>query len=140
MTEPLPRNRSMQAAAVIPVLHYPNVTEAVAWLVGTFGFAERMRIGTHRVQMTTPAGGAIVVAQGPESMKPAGSSVMVRVVDVDAHHETARSHGAEIVRGPETHVYGERQYTARDVGGHVWTFSQSVADVEAAEWGGNVVG
>jgi hypothetical protein len=32
--------------------------------------------------------------------------------------------------------YGERQYTAEDLGGHRWTFSQSIADVAPEEWGG----
>jgi hypothetical protein len=33
-------------------------------------------------------------------------------------------------------VYGERQYTCEDPGGHRWTFSQSIADLEPEEWGG----
>jgi hypothetical protein len=30
----------------------------------------------------------------------------------------------------------ERQYTAEDLGGHRWTFAQSIADVAPEEWGG----
>ena len=45
-------NRSMPSAVVIPVLIYPDVREAVAWLSGAFGFVERLQIGeSHRSQM-----------------------------------------------------------------------------------------
>lgn len=37
-------NRSMPDSAVIPVLHYPEVPQAVAWLGRAFGFSERLRI------------------------------------------------------------------------------------------------
>jgi hypothetical protein len=36
----------------------------------------------------------------------------------------------------ETHPFGERQYTAADPGGHVWTVSQTIADVDPRDWGG----
>lgn len=46
-------NRSVPAATVIPVLIYPDVREAVAWLTAAFGFVERLRIGeNHRSQWT----------------------------------------------------------------------------------------
>jgi uncharacterized glyoxalase superfamily protein PhnB len=64
------------------------------------------------------------------------SSVMVRVVDLDGHHERAEQHGARIVQPPADYPYGERQYTAEDLGGHMWTFSESIADVAPEEWGG----
>ncbi len=33
----------------------------------------------------------------------------------------------------------ERQYSALDIGGHRWTFSQSVVDSDPASWGGELV-
>jgi len=36
---------------------------------------------------------------------------------------------------PTDYPYGERQYSAEDLGGHRWTFSQSIADVDPASWG-----
>jgi hypothetical protein len=36
-------------------------------------------------------------------------------------------------------LYGERQYSAQDPGGHRSTFSQSIADVDPADWGGTLV-
>ena len=36
------QNRSMPASTVIPVLAYPSVPEAVAWLSAAFGFTLRL--------------------------------------------------------------------------------------------------
>ena len=65
---------------------------------------------------------------------------MIRVADVDAHCARARTHGARIVNPPTDYPYGERQYTALDPSGRAWTFSQSIADVDPASWGGDFRG
>jgi uncharacterized glyoxalase superfamily protein PhnB len=62
-------------------------------------------------------------------------SMMVRIDDVDAHMKHAAEFGARILARPTDFPYGERQYTAEDAGGHVWTFSQTLADVDPATWG-----
>jgi uncharacterized glyoxalase superfamily protein PhnB len=67
-----------------------------------------------------------------------GHGVLVRVEDADAHHQRAAGAGARITSPPTDYPYGERQYTAEDPGGHVWTFSQSIADVDPADWGGEL--
>ncbi len=132
-------NRSIPAATVIPVLSYPDVNEAAAWLCGAFGFSVRLRIGDHRVQLNV-GDGAVVVRElrsnEASGALGAGHSVMIRVEDADAHCKRAKEHGARILLEPETHPFGERQYTAHDPAGHAWTFSQSVADVHPEEWGG----
>jgi uncharacterized glyoxalase superfamily protein PhnB len=132
----------MPNSTVIPVLIYPDVREAVAWLTEAFGFTERLQIGdNHRSQMTVPGGGAVVAADARGSRRPpregeSTSSVMIRVEDADAHCERARDHGANIVDEPADHVYGERQYTAVDPWGHVWTFTETIADADPASFGG----
>jgi uncharacterized glyoxalase superfamily protein PhnB len=115
------------------VLAYADVVEATEWLCRAFGFRVRLRIGEHRAQLMY-GDGAVVVTQGDGH--PVGHSVHVRVEDVDAHHERAASCGARIISPPADYPYGERQYTAEDVGGHRWTFSQSIADVDPSDWGG----
>jgi hypothetical protein len=61
-------NRSIPAATVIPVLIYPDVREAVAWLSAAFGFIERVRIGeNHRAQLRF-GDGAVIVGWGGESV------------------------------------------------------------------------
>jgi uncharacterized glyoxalase superfamily protein PhnB len=125
-------NRSMPKGAVIPVLAYEDVGEAVMWLCETFGFTERWRVGDHRAQLAV-GDGAIAVTKGEAS---AEASVMVRVEDADRHHEHAKRRGAQILQPPTDYPYGERQYTVEDLAGHQWTFSQSIADVAPEEWGG----
>ena len=123
------KNRSMPDSGVIPVLAYPDVNAAVDWLCRAFGFTVRLRIGNHRVQLNAGTG-AVVVAQGPGR-----SAVMVRVADVDAHYQRTLAAGIPVAGVPATYPFGERQYSAEDLGHHVWTFSESVADVDPAEWG-----
>jgi uncharacterized glyoxalase superfamily protein PhnB len=63
---------------------------------------------------------------------------MVRVDGVDAHCARALAHGAEVLRPPTDDPYGERQYIGGRLRRHSWTFSQSIADVNPASWGGTV--
>jgi uncharacterized glyoxalase superfamily protein PhnB len=138
-------NRSIPAATVIPDLIYPDVREAVGWLCAAFGFAERVRIGEdHRSQLRV-GDGAVIVADVRDDRRPPRQgevthSVMVRVDDARAHCERAREHGARILAEPTDFPYGERQYTAEDLAGHQWTFTETLADVAPEEWGGTSVG
>jgi uncharacterized glyoxalase superfamily protein PhnB len=129
-------NRSVPAATVIPVLAYPDVREAVDWLCEAFGFRERLRIASHRAQLVL-GDGAVIVTERQGAAEPA--LVHVRVEDADRHCEHAVAAGARLVSPPAEYPYGERQYTAEDPGGHRWTFSQSVEDVDPASWGGTLV-
>ena len=126
-------NRSVPDAAVIPVLIYPDIVAASDWLCAAFGLRERLRIGTHRAQLSY-AGGAVIVAEGRPA--PDGSHVMLRVEDADAHRARAAAHGAAIVSEPTDFPFGERQYAATDLIGRRWVFTQSVADVDPADFGG----
>jgi uncharacterized glyoxalase superfamily protein PhnB len=71
---------------------------------------------------------------------PSPANVLVRVPDAAAHHERAAAAGARIISEPTDFPYGERQYNAEDSGGHLWTFSESIADVDPAQWGGTLKG
>ena len=133
-------NRSIPQAVVIPEIAYPDVGEALAWLCRVFGFRERLIIASHRAQLSFGESGAIVVTQAP-AQPPHESriSIMVRVEDLQLHHANAQRNGADIIRAPADYPYGERQYTARDFAGHIWTFTQTLADVDPARWGGRLV-
>jgi uncharacterized glyoxalase superfamily protein PhnB len=131
------QNRSMPSCSVIPVLGYPNVQEAIDWLCRTFGFALRLQIADHRAQLKV-GGGCLVITRRDPSEKACRCTVMVRVEDLDRHYERALTFGARILAAPEDHPYGERQYSAEDFAGHLWTFSQSIADVSPEDWGGSV--
>jgi uncharacterized glyoxalase superfamily protein PhnB len=123
----------MPASTVIPVLVYEDVAAAAEWLCDTFGFRLRWRAGGHRAQLAV-GDGAVAITEQRGGSRP--GEVMVRIDDVDGHYEHARERGAQIVQGPADYPYGERQYTTVDLGGHHWTFSQTIADVAPEEWGG----
>lgn len=133
------RNRSIPASTVIPVLGYADVAQAAEWLCNAFGFRERLRIGGHRIQLLYGDGAIVITDAGPERSTQATYSVMVRVTDADAHVAQAQAAGAKVLGPPVSYPYGERQYSAIDPGGHVWTFSESIDDVDPASWGGEWV-
>ena len=131
------RNRSIPDAAVIPELGYADVPAAAEWLCDRFGFRERLRIASHRIQLLI-GDGAVVVTERASGAGRADSahSVLVRIEDADAHHAKALAAGVRIIRPPQSHPFGERQYTAEDFEGHIWTFSQTIDDIDPASWGG----
>src|SRR5487761_1393992 len=110
-------NRTSPPATVVPVLSYPDVRAAVAWLSAAFGFVERTRIGeSHRAQLSIGADGAMIVAErrGEKEAQDDGMThlIRVRVEDVSAQFERARAHGARVLEPPTDREYGE---TVRDV-------------------------
>jgi uncharacterized glyoxalase superfamily protein PhnB len=132
-------NRSMPRATVIPVLAYPDVNRAAAWLCDAFNFSIRLRIGDHRVQMNVGDGAVILRelhSNEVDARLGVGHSVMVRTDNVDDHYTQARNYGVNIKNEPMTYPYGERQYMVEDFAGYSWTFSQSMADIHPEEWGG----
>jgi uncharacterized glyoxalase superfamily protein PhnB len=138
------RNRSIPSSTVVPVLTYPDVRAAVVWLGAAFGFIERVRIGErHRAQLKI-GDGAVVVADVSKDRRPPRPgeethSIRVRVENVREHCERARKHGARVLVEPTDFPYGEREYTAEDLAGHRWTFSETLADVAPENWGGVTV-
>jgi uncharacterized glyoxalase superfamily protein PhnB len=129
-------NRTMPDCAVIPELVYDDVIAAIDWLCDAFGLVERWRAGDHRAQLSI--GGCTVAVTEPRTSKalPGRNSLLVRVLDATAHYERSRARGATIIAEPKDFPYGERQYTAEDLGGHHWTFSESIVDVAPEDWGG----
>ena len=140
-------NRTTGSASVVPELVYADVEAAVDWLCTTFGFTELWRAGGHRARLAFGNGVLILADADPRygRAKPAGAgprshAVMVKVDDVDAHHEHARACGARILSAPADHSYGERQYSVADLDGHEWTFTQAIADLTPEDWGGTSAG
>jgi uncharacterized glyoxalase superfamily protein PhnB len=138
-------NRSAPPATVTPVLVYPDVRAAVAWLEAALGFEERVRIGdAHRAQLRVGVDGAVVIAEtGRDRVAPDDGGVThvikVRVPDVDAAFARARDQGARVVEDLTTWEYGERSGILEDIGGHRWELTQTVRDVEPEEWGGTTI-
>jgi uncharacterized glyoxalase superfamily protein PhnB len=136
-------NRTTGSASVVPELVYVDVEQAVDWLCGAFGFTELWRADGHRARIAV-GNGVLIVADAdpdygraaPKRGEPHCHSVLVKVDDVDAHHDRARQHGARILGPPTDYPYGERQYSAEDLEGHRWTFTQAIADLVPEDWGG----
>lgn len=136
-------SRTTGSASVVPELVYADVGEAVAWLCAAFGFTELWRAGGHRARVAS-GNGAVIVAEAdgqygravPGRTGARSHAVTVKVDNVDAHCDHARLHGAPIVSPPADYPYGERQYTAEDLAGHRWTFTQAIADLAPEDWGG----
>jgi uncharacterized glyoxalase superfamily protein PhnB len=135
------RNRSIPPPTVIPVLVYPDVREAVEWLSQAFGFVERTRVGeSHRAQMSIGEDGAMIVADVHGQQQPPQTGnvthvIKVRVDDVEARYERARTHGARVLEPPTDQVYGERECTLEDLAGHRWQFSETMRDVAPEAYG-----
>ena len=140
-----PTNRSAPPATVTPVLVYPDVRAAVAWLEAAFGFEEKVRIGdSHRSQLRVGSDGAVVVADARgDRVVPAGDLVThlikVRVPDVDEAFARACDHGAHVVEELRTYEYGERSGVVADLVGHRWELTQTVRDTAPEDWGGTTV-
>jgi uncharacterized glyoxalase superfamily protein PhnB len=134
-------NRSIPPFGVIPVLVYPDVRAAVAWLTEAFGFVERTRIGEdHRAPMSIGSSGAVIVADVRGELRAPQDGVVthvlkVRVDDVATAFQRACSHGARVLQEPTEHQYGERECTVEDLAGHRWQFSETVRDVAPEDYG-----
>ena len=143
---PVTTNRSAPSATVIPVLVYPDVRVAVAWLTAALGFRERVRIGDgHRAQLAVGADGAVIVAEAHGDRQPPRSGEVtheleIRVDDVDAACERARVQGAQVLEEPVDRDHGERECTLQDPAGHRWQLTRTLRDVAPEEWGGRTVG
>ncbi len=142
---PVLTNRSAPPVTVTPVLCYPDVREAVAWLESALGFEERVRIGDfHRAQLRVGTDGAVVVAavRGEAAVPPARVMthlIKVRVPDVDEAFARARGCGARVIEELQTYEYGERSGVLEDPGGHRWELTQTVVDTAPEEWGGTAI-
>lgn len=123
-----------QQPVIYPVLFYRDTAAAIDWLVRVFGFTRRMAAtgpdGTVMHAELSFEAGVIMLAgtnserhwQSPLDLKAVNQSVCVYVADTDAHHARAVAAGAEILLPLTTKDYGARDYTCRDIEGHVWTF------------------
>jgi uncharacterized glyoxalase superfamily protein PhnB len=126
-------NRSVPPTTVVPVLAYPDVRAAVAFLTAAFGFVERTRIGEdHRAQLAV---GDVGGERRPPQPGWVTHVVRVRVADVDAAFARARAHGAVVLEAPVDREYGERDCTLEDLAGHRWQLAEAVADVAPEEVG-----
>ncbi len=135
------QNRSAPPGPIVPILLYKDVAAAIDWLTQAFGFVERLRTppepdgAIHHAQLATGEG-CVILSAGTAS-RPAGfaQSVLVRVRKIDEHYDRARKFNVSIILPPDTKEFGERQYSAVDLEGNRWAFTESIADVALESWG-----
>ena len=119
---------------IFPTLRYDDARAAIRSLRAMFGFTElfsvpesgpnvrhaQLKLGTNVVML-----GSVRPDEGmasPQAFGAATQALYVYVENLDAHYERARSAGAQIVSPPAETDFGSREYHARDVEGHLWTF------------------
>ena len=130
---------------IMPSLRYDDVGRALAWLRDVFGLCEYLRWSApdgviHHAEMRIGEGfielaGATEEQPSPRRLGRVSAALVVMVDDVDGHHQRAVAGGAEVVSALEDKPWGLRQYTALDLEGHRWEFSQQVRRVAPSEWG-----
>jgi uncharacterized glyoxalase superfamily protein PhnB len=135
---------------VVPMLAYEDGVRAIDWLTRAFGFRENedarfMSNGTvTHAELDVGDGSVVFIAtptpdyQSPSHHREACeqarrwqdnpwviNGVTVTIPDLDAHAERARTAGATILREPEdVSDVGLRVYTAEDLEGHRWMFTE----------------
>ena len=123
-------------STIVPGHRYRNAPAAIEWLCTVFGFEQHAvyegENGSISHAQLTLGNGMIMLGDveteygrlvaAPEKGAPVTQGIYVVVDDVDAHYARAKAAGAEIVIDIKTQDYGGRDYTARDLEGHVWTF------------------
>jgi len=118
---------------IIPALRYRNGAAAIDWLCAAFGFERKMVMPADggrvaHAELTLGNGmimlgdveteyGRLVTA--PSYGEPVTQGIYVVVEDADAHSARAKAAGAEIVLDIKSEDYGGRDYTVRDLEGHV---------------------
>lgn len=120
---------------IVPILRYDDARAAIRWLFDAFAFVEvfsvpgtgpvvrhaQLRLGTNIIMVGSvrPDDGIV----SPRGRGVVTQALVVFVEEVDGHHQRARDAGAEIVSAPHDTDFGAREYHARDLEGHPWTFS-----------------
>lgn len=117
---------------VWPTFRYRDARAAIRFLVDAFGFEptavmpEDPAEPVDHAELRWPPGGGVMLGtkgQGDATFDDLGhSSTYVVCDDPDALHHRAVAAGAEIVRELTDQDYGSREFSARDLEGHIWSF------------------
>jgi uncharacterized glyoxalase superfamily protein PhnB len=130
-----------QAPDLIPAISYEDAHAAIDWLERAFGFEQHavyededgtiahaeMRVGSGMLMLGSerePGGERYehFPVVGPRRAGALTAGFYVVVDDPDGHYERAKAAGAEIVMELTDQEHGSRDYSARDLEGHLWSF------------------
>jgi len=125
-------------ATIIPCLRYRDAPKAIEWLCRTFGFEKQLVVpnadGTIAHAQLRFGSGMIMLGSVLEVETEFGrlikqpdeiggfetQSAYVVVSDADAIYARAKAAGAEIVIEIKDGDYGGRDFSCRDLEGHLW--------------------
>ena len=141
MTAPAPRRPAFISSVI-----YKDNRAALKWLQKAFGFEPSEVLTDAKDNIVhaemTHGDGVIMIgneftswARSPGSVGGTNTQrVHVRLEKgIDEHCARARAAGAKVAMDPADQFYGDRTYSAMDLEGHHWTFSQTVKAVTTAE-------
>lgn len=123
---------------VIPSFRYLDAPAAIEWLCDVFGYEKNLVVpgeGNTIVHAQLSLGDGMIMLGSEPHEGPFGkilktpralggfvsASTYIVVDDPDAHYERAVAAGAEIVVEIEDASYGGREFSCRDLEGHVWS-------------------
>ena len=125
-------------ATIIPCLRYRDAPKAIEWLCRTFGFEKQLVVpnadGTIAHAQLSFGNGMIMLGSVLEVETEFGRLIKqpdeiggfetqgayVVVSDADAIYARAKAAGAEIVIEIKDEDYGGRDFSCRDLEGHLW--------------------
>jgi uncharacterized glyoxalase superfamily protein PhnB len=125
-------------ATIIPCLRYRDAPKAIEWLCRTFGFEKQLVVpnadGTITHAQLSFGNGMIMLGSVLEVETELGrlikqpdeiggfetQSAYVVVSDADEIYARAKAAGAEIVIEIKDEDYGGRDFSCRDLEGHLW--------------------
>lgn len=126
------------AATLISTMRYEDANAAVDWLCRAFGFEPHAvyKDDNGKVVHAELSFGNGMIMLGPNVETAFGKymtlpkdtagrctqTIYAIVDDVDAHHAQATAAGADVVMPLRDESYGGREYSCRDLEGHIWTF------------------
>ena len=130
-------SENLQKSAIIPGMKYRDAHAAIEWLCSVFGFEKHAvyegpghTIGHAEL---TLGGGMVMLGSGSDSpsarlLKQPGEiggfvtqGTYIVVANPDEVYQRAKASGAEIIMEIEDRSYGGREFSCRDLEGHLWT-------------------
>ena len=127
---------------IFPFLRYDDAPAAFEWLARAFGFEKQMLVpgpdGTIAHAQLRYGGSLIMIGsarddvmnlKSPAAVGGTTQGIYVHVDDADAHHDRAIAAGAKIIMELEDTEFGSREYMARDLEGHLWSFGTYAPDI-----------
>lgn len=112
-------------STISPVIPYRDLRAAIDFLCDAFGFERHAwhEDESGELQHVELRLGDDVIMPAPTRLgEPGHAHTYVVVVDPDAHHDRAKTAGAQITMELRDTDYGSRDYAATDLEGNSWSF------------------